>query len=545
MKKLILLCGMALAGQGCGGGGDEGAPPPLPGSPALAAVGLGSGALALGEVELGLTGAAQVTVTNVGDGDAGALTAQITGAHASAFLLDAAASTCASGALAAGASCQLTVRFVPAEVGDLAAALRITAAAAPDLPLDISLVGRGRPRRGLTITFQGAGKGAVRVLTPSKTEVCRATCTVAVAAGTQVQLLADTPSRWGAFSGACTATEPQCSFTAATVSAVTARFDADPRERLTLLFPEAQVLSVDFDAAGNLVVGTSAFVAKLSRQGTELWKRSGGGQARVGAADAVFVRSGAALTKLSPAGAMLWTVTTVEGGCGVTPNLMARTWATMPDGGVAIQGPTSLVVRNGDGTPRFTKAPIGPACRGALTVGSDNRIYTGVENVNADPTDLLVFEGDGTAAPTLESAAPQYHLALAARNGRVAIGSSGHSYVSTRTLTARGPDADLTDPDFVDNGIALDDDGDVVSAYTLSEDTAFFAAGVVLRRFSPTFSERWNLTKPVSTDPISLDPMGVTAVDLAMDDSSRDLLIGGRYYSPTFDGGWLQIFAEP
>ena len=148
MKKLILLCGMALAGQGCGGGGDEGAPPPLPGSPALAAVGLGSGALALGEVELGLTGAAQVTVTNVGDGDAGALTAQITGAHASAFLLDAAASTCASGALAAGASCQLTVRFVPAEVGDLAAALRITATAAPDLPLDISLVGRGRPRRG-------------------------------------------------------------------------------------------------------------------------------------------------------------------------------------------------------------------------------------------------------------------------------------------------------------------------------------------------------------------------------------------------------------
>ena len=545
MKNRILICGVAAAVLGCGD--DPGTPAP-PGAPALAAEGLGTSALTLGEVELGQTGAAQVTVRNRGDADTGELDVQLTGANASSFLLDAAASTCAGASLAAGASCQLAVRFAPAEVGDLAAALRITAAAAPDRPLDLALAGRGAPRRGLTITFQGAGKGLVRVITASKTEVCRATCTVAVAAGTSVQLKADTPSRWGAFAGACTATAPQCTFTAATSSAVTARFDADPRERLTLLFPGAQVRSVDYDSAGNLVVGTTAFVTKLGRQGGELWKRAGGGEARVGAADAVFVRSGATLTKLTAAGAVAWTATTVAGGCAVTPNPMARTWAAMPDGGVAIQGPSALVVLSGDGTPRFSRSPIGPACRGALTVGSDNRIYTGVENINADPTDLLVFEGDGTAAPTVESAAPQYHLALAARNGRVAVGSSGHSYVSTRTLGtpgARGPDATLTDPDYVDNGLAIDDDGDVVSAYALTEEFSTFAAGVVLRRFSPTFSERWNLTKPVLDDPINLETTGVTVVDLAMDDGSRDLVVGGRYYSPSFDGGWLEIFAEP
>jgi hypothetical protein len=30
-----------------------------------------------------------------------------------------------------------------------------------------------------------------------------------------------------------------------------------------------------------------------------------------------------------------------------------------------------------------------------------------------------------------------------------------------------------------------------------------------------------------------------------MDDVSRDLAIGGEYVSPTFHGGWVEIFAEP
>lgn len=538
--RAFAWCG-ALAAACCAACGDDGSSL-SPEPPELRSEGLDTQGLALGEIEVGASGSGSVLVRNAGGRATGPLSVQLVGA--SAFTLDP-ASTCPGATLAPDATCQLVIRFAPSEEGDLSASLRLVDELEPARALDIGVLGRAAPRRGVTVTFQGAGRGAVRVRVGTTTTVCRTTCTVPAVAGAQVALQADTPSRWGAFGGACVSTTPSCVFTAARTSAVSARFDADPRERLTLLLPGAQVRSVDYDALGNLVIGTSAYVTKVSRTGAELWKRTLPGQARVGAADVVFVRDGSTLTKLDAAGAMVWSVTTVAGGCGATPNPMARTWAAMPDGGVAIQGPTSLVVHSADGSVRFTKSPIGPACRGALAVGSDGRIYTGIENPSADPTDLLVFEADGTAAPTLENAAPQYHLALAARNGRVAIASSGHSEVSLRTLATLGPYTDVDDPDFVDHGVALEDDGDVVSAYALREDTAFFATGVVVRRYSPTFQQRWTLTKDVQDDPISLETTGVTVFDLALDDGSRELALGGRYVSPTFDGGWVEIFAEP
>lgn len=528
---------VALFCAACGDG--EGAAAVEP--PELTSEGLEAGALALGDVELGSTGARAFTVRNSGGAESGRLAVQLTGA--SAFVL-APASTCPGASLPAGATCELVIRFAPEQLGEATAALRLTDEARPEHALEIPLVGRATPRRGVTVAFLGEGLGAVRVRVGATTTVCRATCTVPAPPGAQVTLQADTPSRFGAFGGDCTSATPSCVFTAALSSAITARFEADPRERLTLLFPGAQVQSVDYDSLGNLVIGTSAYVTKVSRTGAELWKRALPGQARVGAGNVVLVRNGATLTKLGAAGATLWSVSTVSGGCNANPNPMARTWTTMPDGGVALQGPTALVVHDADGDVRFTSGPIGPACRGALAVGSDNRIYTGIENLNADPTDLLVFEASGATAPTIENAAPQYHLALAARNGRVAIASSGHSKMSLRTLAIFGPYTDVPDPDFIDHGVAIDDDGDVVTAHVLREDTSFIAAGVVVRRYSPTLQQRWTLTKEVFDDPIELEATGVTVFDLTLDDGSGDLALGGRYASPTFDGGWVEIFAE-
>lgn len=525
----------------CGDGSDEPTIEPPEQPPELSAEGLEAGALSLGDVELGASGARSFTVRNSGGSESGRLAVQLTGA--SAFVL-APASTCPGVSLPAGATCELVIGFAPEQNGEATASLRLTDEARPDHALEIPLVGRATPRRGVTVTLQGAPLGAVRVRVGGTTTVCRATCTVPAAPGAQVTLKADTPSRFGAFSGDCTSATASCVFTAAPSNAITARFDADPRERLTLLFPGAQVQSVDYDSLGNLVIGTSAYVTKVSRTGAELWKRALPGQARVGAGNVVLVRNGATLTKLDAAGATLWSVSTVSGGCNANPNAMARTWTTMPDGGVAIQGPSALVVHDANGDVRFTTGPIGPACRGALAVGSDNRIYTGVENISAEPTDLLVFEASGATAPTIENAAPQYHLALAARNGRVAVASSGHSRVSLRTLTTLGPYTTVDDPDYVEHGVALDDDGEVVSAYALREDTAFVAAGVAVRRYSPTLQQRWALTKEVIDEPLALEITGVTVFDLTLDDGSGDLALGGRYASPTFDGGWVEIFAE-
>lgn len=541
------ILGVLALSVGCGTGDPtpEPEPEPEPGAPRLEPDGLGPDGLALGEVELGASGTATVTLRNTGAGASPALTFELTGPQATAFELDLAASTCPHGALPPAASCQLAVRFVPTEVGPAAASLLVRVAVDQPPALQLSLTASARPRRGLTLTFSGTGKGAVRIITPTATELCRATCTVPIAAGTSVRLTADTPSRWGGFAGACTATATECSFTAAAVSAVSARFDPDPKERLTLLFPGVQVLSVDYDPSGDLVVGSTAWVRKLNRQGATLWSRALAGQARAAADGSVLVRAGGTLTKLDAAGVTLWSVSAAAGGCAVTPNRMARTWAVMPDGGVAIQGPSALVVVNADGSPRFTTGAIGPACRGPVAVGGDNRIYTGVENPSAEPTDLLVFEADGTAAPPLEDAAPQYHLALAARGRRLAIASSGHSYLSLRTLSSDAPDTRLDDPDYVDHGLAIDDDGDVVSAFAHTEYYDSLATGVVIRRYAADLTARWSLTKPVLEDPGSFEITGVTAADLALDDTSRDLAIGGRYLSPTFDGGWVEIFAEP
>lgn len=538
MRRSWWWLAAALALAGCGD--DERASEPKVPELALERI------LPFNEVELGRPTRALVRVSNVGTANTGELVVELHSAASSVGRFELVPdSGCVGERLRPGTNCGILVELTSMALGEAMTMVRFIDPLGGGAVLDVPLSTTVRPRRGVTLTFAGTGQGVVRVTVGGQTTVCRRACNVPAAIGAQVTLKADTPSLFGAYTGACSASTSTCTFTAQDSNPVAVRFDAEPRERRTLLFPEAVVRSVDFDAAGNLVVGTSTYVYKFSRNGDELWKVLRPGQARVGAGGNIFVRNGDATTILDSAGALVRVVATVAGGCASEPNPMARTWAPLPDGGLAIQGPTSLILYNADGTVRFTSPPIGPACRGPLAVDSNGRVYTGIENVNAEPTDLLVFEASGTAAPSVENAAPQYHLALAARNGRLAIASSGHSYVSLRTLGASAANTNVSDPDYVDHGVAIDDDGDVASVLALREDTSVFATGAVVRRYSPTMTQRWSLTKPVFDDPIGLETTGVTPFDVAIDDQSGDLAIGGRYFSPTFDGGWVQIFAEP
>jgi hypothetical protein len=536
---------VALSVTGCG---DDGEPPPLPpddAPPAVAVDGaVDSSTLFSEDLEVGEVATAQLTLINRGGKASSALEAALSGPQASAFFLDAAASTCLGAELAPAATCVVALRFSPDREGALAATLQVGAT------LSIPLRGTARPRRPrLTVTFAGAGRGAVQVSRSGSVEpplkVCRASCQVVIEPGVALHLKADTPSQWAGFSGACSAAERECTFTPTAGAAVSARFDADPRERITLLFPDEPVLSVDYAGAGELVVGTSRGVVKVARDGREIWRRSYPGEARVGAGDAVFVRGAATLTKLDAAGAPQWTVPAVAGGCG-SRNFMARGWSAMPDGGVAIQGPTSIAVYNGDGSARFTTAPIGSGCRGALTVDSTNQIYTGVSNENGESSDLRVFSAAGAELPSLERVSGQYHLALASSfaGGQVAWSSSGHGYVDVGSLTQYFTLVDTFDADYRDNGVAIAGDGDLSLMFAQSEEDSQ-ASGVVLRRFAATRQLRWELVKTVLSDPIALETTGVTPADLDLDERSRDLAVGGRYVSPSFDGGWVEIFAEP
>lgn len=391
------------------------------------------------------------------------------------------------------------------------------------------------PGPRVRLVLDGPALGTVRIHVGDVVTTCSHTCSIPAPIGESVLLETDTPSRFAGFTGACRSTGPRCAFTPGDGTAVIARFDRDPRERYSLLFA-SEVRSVDYDSMGDLVVGTAAEVIKLDPDGNERWRRPFGGVARAGASDVIFVRSATELIKLDPHGTLVWTAPVAGGPRGET-STMARSWAAMPDGGVAIQGPSALVVYNGaDGSVRFTSEPIA-GCRGTVAVDDTGLIFTAVEGLAADPTDLRVFDASGAEQARRENVTPQYHAAIASAGNRLVYSSSGHSNVHVGSSQADAPSERVDDPAFVENAAAIDRAGYFASAFALDG-----LGGVVLRHFAPDGHLQWRLAKTVASD--ASIPTGVTAVDLDLDSRFGDLAVGGRYRSPTFSGGWVEVFAQ-
>ncbi|MEO7733731.1 MAG: hypothetical protein ABIY55_22395, partial [Kofleriaceae bacterium] len=398
------------------------------------------------------------------------------------------------------------------------------------------------PGPRLRLELPGPALGAVQIHVGDVVTTCSRTCSIPAPIGIPVVLEADTPSRFAGFSGACSSASSSCAFTPGGAATVTARFDRDARERYTLLLASA-VLSVDYDSVGDLVIGTADEIIKLDPGGAARWRRPYGGVARAGASDTIFVRTATSLVKLDPQGTLMWTAPVVAGTCG-TPNTMARSWATMPDGGVAIQAPSAVVVYNGtDGSVRFTSAPIS-GCRGSLAVDGTGLIFTAVAHSDGASTDLRVFDASGSEQPRRENATPESHAAIASAGNRLVYSSSGHSDVHVGSSQAGAPSEHLDAPDDVGNGAAIDGAGYFASAFAASELASARAGGVVLRHFAPDGHLQWRLVKAVEANAGASAPTGVTAVDLDLDSRFGDLAVGGRYLSETASGGWVEVFAQ-
>ena len=401
----------------------------------------------------------------------------------------------------------------------------------------------------LGIRFAGDASGQVVVISPpshTPIAVCEASCSVPLTPGESIELIAVTPSTFGGWGGICTGSSPVCSFTPSGSVVARSTFTRAPAEEWTLLLPD-RALSADFDPAGDLVVGTTGGVHKVSATGAPIWFQGAvAGRARVDPSGDVFAVAGQELSKLSGVdGAVLWTRDLGPGGC-VEPPRMGHTFETAPGGDVAVQHGSTLRVFDGAGNERWS-APV-PASRCVVAVNSEGVIHSGSEDPESfEPTILTRFTADGVRLPDSAEVTPQYQFAMAFDPDDFLLASSaGHSHVdllrwSPEYEPGYHQSFDNADPDFVDNGVAADATGHAIWAFASSENDDPLE-GVVAHWIDPGGTIQSTVIKS------SFDEndwtFGVQAYDVAAGDGTFVLAgeFGGAFDDPIPVRGWVQAY---
>ena len=375
----------------------------------------------------------------------------------------------------------------------------------------------------LHIEFAGDAPGEVTVLDSFETVAwCTGSCSVPVEPGMHLALLPATPFTFGGWDGPCDAPEPsphECSITIppGPAATATATFRRDAADQWTRLLPPPpsgsppQALSVDFDGAGNLIVGTTYGLYKLSPTGDPIWSRSiVPGRARVDPMGDIFVLWREVLTKVSRNGAVLWSHG-VGGGeeCWTSEfGYLTRTFATAPNGDVAIQLGSSegqrgsiLSVWSSTGAKRWSM-PV-PDTRCAVAVSPDGVIYTAIDNVYArDAPMARRFASDGTPLERTEAIAREYAVMIAfSPDGELVSASSGYGDAFVDRYRPTGEQRYLLARDnqrfhlFIPNAAAGDASGFTIWLYDY-EDVVAPYAGIDASWIDETGSVVWRLQRP-------------------------------------------------
>ncbi len=401
----------------------------------------------------------------------------------------------------------------------------------------------------LTIRFAGDASGQVVVARPSSgipVAVCQATCSVPLTAGEQFELIAVTPSTFGGWGDLCTGTNPVCSFTMAAGVAADATFTKGPAEEWTLLLPDRAV-SADFDADGDLVVGTVAGLHKVSAAGAPIWFQGAvSGAARVDPDGDIFAVAGEDLIKVrGDDGTVLWTRHLGPNGCDEL-TVMGHLFETSPGGDVAIQQGGTLRVFDGTGAERWSASV--PRVNCAVAVNSQGVIHAASADPESfEPTILTRCTADGVRLSDTPEVTPQYTVAVAFDPSDFLLASSaGHGHVDVLRWS---PDLELAyweaidtfDPDFVDNGVAADASGHAIWAFAL-DDGSNPLEGVEAQWIDPDGVVELTVFK------VSLRAngwtFGVHPYDVAADDGNFVLVgeFGGCFDDAIPTVGWVQAY---
>jgi hypothetical protein len=400
------------------------------------------------------------------------------------------------------------------------------------------------PPVGFEVDFAGDAPGEVSITQADQTSgpiaTCSASCTTLVKAGEDVWVTAATPAQFVDWGAPCSGMGQFCDAPAGT-SSVTVTFDGEPGEQ-DLYVGTGIVYSADYDTAGDLVVGTSDGVVVLSPSLSTLWTAPYGGEARVDAAGEVFVLADQ-LYKLDATGHVLWA--RASAASPPTNPRMGHIFASTPAGGVVVDVGGKLEIWTPDGTLIATPT-LGALDHQSVAVDSTGLIYAGVEDTDAEASDLEVFSSTGARLPDFGQIAGEYHFALAIdASDTLVAGSSGHSTVDVHRVGVDHTEAfwnivSISDPDYVLNAVATDASGDVVSEYAYSEQT-LRAEGMILRKWSPNGTLVSSLSRPGFSTTLD-GPWGLQVFDVAASPAGHIAVVGQYFGMTVRTRGIIEVF---
>jgi hypothetical protein len=392
-----------------------------------------------------------------------------------------------------------------------------------------------RPR--LIIHIAGTGIGEVRVadvLTGEAVATCTHSCLLRPSEGQQLEILAATPSIDGVLSGACSSPGPSCEVTiGAGLTVVTATFKTDPKEQWTLLPGGGPIPSAAFDGSGNLIV-VSGGITKLSPAGAVVWQVPVAAcVVATGPGDTIYAQTATTVTRLAPDGSALWSqpLDPHAVGCGNEDGFV-HNLAVGSDGAVAIHGNTGVARWDGDGNFRWAAA-VNSLGEYGVAIEPDGAVDVAV--LSDEPIDLVRFAADGTPLDPIEHITAQYHgMFVVDPGGRRLAAASGHSHTDAFGYSVR-----LPDPDFAPTGICSAGVDDVAWVYQTDDDT-FFARDWTVNRYRADRSLLWSYHHPI--EPIDFfEEIGTTPFDIAGAPDGR-IAIVGSFAGATYFGGWIATF---
>jgi hypothetical protein len=386
------------------------------------------------------------------------------------------------------------------------------------------------------LTFAGTGVGEVRVQTPSTSVSCFSTCTVPAQAGDQISIVASTASTFSGFSGACTG--PSCTFTAPTGTAnVTATFSKDAKEGWTR-FLDGPIHTAAYDREGNLIVGSATSLTKLSPTGTTLWSISfAAAVLDTGPDNAIYavgsLGSGPRqLHKFDASGTAMWSTAlpAVIGDGSLSGEGYPR-WLTVGSAGqVAVQRSDGFGVWEASGAQRWARAGTFLMVHG---IGIDAAGDIVVADRDLSVEGKRFAAADGSPLGSLGIIADGYVGGLDTDlGGRLVASYSGSSTVGVSWATGGFGEQYGVGASYANNGAVSSPTGDVLAAYTFDSD-----AGWRAQRRTSTGTQTWVLTRLRSGD------YGTVVQNLASSDNGQLALVGMYWGVNGSPVGWVQVFS--
>ncbi|HEY4241257.1 MAG TPA: hypothetical protein VGM88_15650 [Kofleriaceae bacterium] len=413
-----------------------------------------------------------------------------------------------------------------------------------------------------TVDLAVAGAGADDIEIDHDTgvvEYCNGACSITVRSDEPYELYAQSPDSSGTFDGPCN--EPdECMLTGDPSATVTATFTHEAGELATQF--AGQAYSVDFDAAGDLLVGTATGVYALAPDLTMLWTSPAPGFARWDSLGDAFVVDATTTTKLDSTGATLWTAPIGEPlpGTGAWPD--GPRFATTLTGGIVLSNDDHIDIYDATGVLVAHVPDASTQHRGgpwAIAVAPDDgTIYVAIDDDSEipDTCQVQLFDPTGVAFPSL--GLPYGFTALncniAVNADRIVLGGGEGGYdawgeVEDRAFTPLvGADENYPNDIYeLSRHVAVGGpDVSAVEIYPLTNDDLTHAYGIELWKYDATSALAWHFTAP----PRLIDGFwnmytGTLVRDIAVGPSGQIAVAGAflrNYDNPAFAPGVALVY---